>query len=140
MFGSWSSMKMRGHDLMINISDLLRSALPKDLHVASWHQGDMREVCEHTKLGHKCKDMSLMTYAVFWDMTTRCGSYKNRRFSGTYRLNFQGEEILSPLGLQRGAPQDGRGREPLARVSPLSCLCVTVEIQLIGRCFVECDD
>jgi hypothetical protein len=32
-----------------------------------------------------------MKNAVFWDMTP-CGSYKNRRFVGTYRLHHQGEE------------------------------------------------
>jgi hypothetical protein len=29
--------------------------------------------------------------AVFWDMT-QCGSYKNRRFGGIYRLQYQGEK------------------------------------------------
>jgi hypothetical protein len=29
--------------------------------------------------------------AVFWDVT-QCGSYKNRRFGGSYRLHHQGEK------------------------------------------------
>jgi hypothetical protein len=29
---------------------------------------------------------------IFWDMTP-CGSYKNRRFGGSYRLHFQGERV-----------------------------------------------
>jgi hypothetical protein len=33
---------------------------------------------------------------VFWDVTP-CGSCKNRRFGGTYRLHHQGDKILITL-------------------------------------------
>jgi hypothetical protein len=36
------------------------------------------------------------TSAVFWDVTA-CGSCKNRRFEGTYRLYHQGERSMSLL-------------------------------------------
>jgi hypothetical protein len=35
-------------------------------------------------------------------------------------------------------PHDGRRREPLATAPPQSSLSVTVELSLMGRCFVEC--
>jgi hypothetical protein len=36
-----------------------------------------------------------MKNIVFWDVTP-CGSCKNRRFSGTYRLHHQGDKNQEP--------------------------------------------
>jgi hypothetical protein len=33
-----------------------------------------------------------MMIIIFWEMTP-CGSYKNRRFGGSYRLHLQGEGV-----------------------------------------------
>jgi hypothetical protein len=33
-----------------------------------------------------------MMIIIFWEMTP-CGSYKNRRFGGSYRLHFQGARV-----------------------------------------------
>jgi hypothetical protein len=66
---------------------------------------------------------------VFRDIMMSCGSCKNRRFGGIYCLHLHGEIIWISLVCSEAIPHDGRGREPLAPASPLSCLCVTVEIQ-----------
>jgi hypothetical protein len=34
----------------------------------------------------------IMMIIIFWEMTP-CGSYKNRRFGGSYRLHLQGERV-----------------------------------------------
>jgi hypothetical protein len=46
-----------------------------------------------------------MKNAVFWDVTP-CGSYKNRRFEGTYRLRHQGENNQRARATRRHIPED----------------------------------
>jgi hypothetical protein len=46
---------------------------------------------------NKIVDGNHLMIIIFWEMTP-CGSYKNRRFGGSYRLHLQGEreEFLYP--------------------------------------------
>jgi hypothetical protein len=62
-----------------------------------------------------------MKNALFWDVTS-CGSCKSRRFGGAYHFHNESERLGVPLVLSEDIPHDGRQREPLATVSPLSCL------------------
>jgi hypothetical protein len=78
--------------------------------------------------------------AVFLDMRMRRGSCKNRSFGETYRLHLQGENTRVPLLCSQDVHYDGRRRGLLAEISQLTWLCVAVEMQLIGRSLVECDD
>jgi hypothetical protein len=41
-------------------------------------------------------DNSSIMIIIFWEMTP-CGSYKNRRFGGTYRLHLQGARVRAVL-------------------------------------------
>jgi hypothetical protein len=41
--------------------------------------------------GRRLMEGSLVKNAIFWDVT-QCGSCKNRRFGGTYRLHHQGDK------------------------------------------------
>jgi hypothetical protein len=50
-----------------------------------------------------------MKNAVFWNMTTPCGSYRNHRFGGTYCLHLQGKR-RSPLDSQRGYTSQRMGK------------------------------
>jgi hypothetical protein len=51
-----------------------------------------------------------------------------------------GSKTLVPLVRGDNVSHDCLGREHLATVSPMSCLCVSVEVKLTSRNFVECDD
>jgi hypothetical protein len=39
---------------------------------------------------------SYLMIIIFWEMTP-CGSYKNRRFGGSYRLHLQGARVRAGL-------------------------------------------
>jgi hypothetical protein len=41
---------------------------------------------------------------VFWDFTL-CGSCRNRRFKGTYRLHHQGDKVLRLLVIANAVPR-----------------------------------
>jgi hypothetical protein len=48
-------------------------------------------IVRHTVVGFEVFTAVIMKNAVFWDVTL-CGSCKNRRFGGTYRLHQQGDK------------------------------------------------
>jgi hypothetical protein len=49
---------------------------------------------------------------VFWDITP-CGSIKNRRFGGTYRLHLQGNDTFESSGLSASICLTTDGEESL---------------------------
>jgi hypothetical protein len=74
---------------------------------------------------------------IFWEMTP-CGSYKNRRFGGSYRLHLQGERdeqvqsetvssnlrqynmVASPKGLGPDKDCSGTGQQHIQKTDPSS--------------------
>jgi hypothetical protein len=63
----------------------------------SWviREAETREYTDTTSLCFHVKDVketNEMMIIIFWEMTP-CGSYKNRRFGGSYRLHLQGVRV-----------------------------------------------
>jgi hypothetical protein len=56
--------------------------IPSFQHVARMHQGARTQGIKYI----------LKLIIIFWEMTP-CGSYKNRRFGGSYRLHLQGARV-----------------------------------------------
>jgi hypothetical protein len=67
-----------------------------------------------------------------------CGSSKNRRFKGTYRLHLQGNENLefSQLATRICLKTDGE-ESPLHGTSTAQFMRYH-KLRLMGRCFVDC--
>jgi hypothetical protein len=63
---------------------------------------------------------AIVKNAVFWDVTP-CGSCKNSRYGGTYRLHHQGDKNRSLLRLL-----------VIANIVPRSPILVTLMMEAIG--------
>jgi hypothetical protein len=67
------------------------------LHASSKHQWQIIHYHSNVKLKLNCVRFEVSTAVtmmiiIFWEMTP-CGSSKNRRFGGSYRLHLQGERV-----------------------------------------------
>jgi hypothetical protein len=75
-----------------------------------------------------------MMIIIFWEMTP-CGSYKNRRFGGSYRLHLQGEQIRA--GTERNSKLLYRrrlGKHSIHELTVSLCTCsysFTLKIEAI---------
>jgi hypothetical protein len=104
-----------------------RRNIPEDAILHSYRRGNLKSYTV------KCVGCCLLGY------DDACVSYKNRRFGGTYRPHLQSERLRIHLIRRDGLPHDGRVREHIASISPLSCLSIILEIYRTSRRFVECN-